>query len=169
MQFDKSSSSTTAASFSLSLSHNGRVCHRSFFLFFLVYLPVWLLLCYYTKDVVCLSIKDINLLIRETGQTTMMYVYANARRWEGAEKGGTMTRQQRTVLFKCENLKMRERGREGRVMCSPFLSVCVCVLSFFLFFDSVVRLYTGMYTENYYYCLWLICDDVAWLSSIENR
>jgi hypothetical protein len=137
MQFDKSSSSTTAASFSLSLSHNGRVCHRSFFLFFLVYLPVWLLLCYYTKDVVCLSIKDINLLIRETGQTTMMYVYANARRWEGAEKGGTMTRQQRTVLFKCENLKMRVvmQTREREELCARLFLVCVwvCCHSFSLF------------------------------------
>ncbi len=60
-------------------------CANALFLFFLslsACLIVVVDVCYYTKDVVCLSIKDINLLIKETGRqpTTTMYVYANARR-----------------------------------------------------------------------------------------
>lgn len=47
--------------------------------------------CYYTKDVVCLSIKDINLLIRKTGQTMTMYVYVKTRVDEREQKESTMT------------------------------------------------------------------------------
>jgi hypothetical protein len=62
MQLGKSlSSSTTAASLSL---FTIVACAIALFSLFLVCLIV--VVCYYTKDVVCLSIKDINLLIRET-------------------------------------------------------------------------------------------------------
>jgi hypothetical protein len=41
-----------------------------------------------------------------------------------------MTRQQRTVLFKCENLKMREREKEE--LCARLFLVCVCAVIFSL-------------------------------------
>jgi hypothetical protein len=49
-----------------------------------------------------------------------MRTHVDVRERERAEKGGTITRQQRTVLFKCENLKMgaatqtRVRERENK-------------------------------------------------------
>jgi hypothetical protein len=61
-------------------------CANALFLFFLVSLIV--VVCYYTKDVVCLSIKDINLLIKETGRQPTTTMYANASVDEREQKKG---------------------------------------------------------------------------------
>ena len=88
---------------------------------------------------VCLSIKDINLLIKETGRQRRC-MRMQTRVDEG--RGGTITRQQRTVLFKCENLKMgavrQTREREGRK--SYVLAFSYSVLSFFLLILSQCHL-----------------------------
>lgn len=100
IQLDKSSSSssTTAASSSLPLLQFTMVwCANALFLFFLslsAYLIV--VVCNYTKDVVCLSIKDINLLIKETSRqpTTTMCMCMRARVDERQQKKGSTITQQ---------------------------------------------------------------------------
>jgi hypothetical protein len=84
MQLGRSSSS--AASLSLSLHYTG-VFHRSFSLFLGLSACLIVVVCYYTKDVVCLSIKDINLLIKETGVVDDDVFVCERASMRGSRKG----------------------------------------------------------------------------------